>query len=118
MDDAGNQAGDHLGEIARLRERLSLLSQASRRINESLDFDDVLQGTLDSARSLTAARYGVMTLLDHAGGVERHLSSGLTAAEAEQLWLTPDRWQLFAALTIATPGDAVFANVGRRRCGY
>ncbi len=99
MDHAGNQAGDHEGEIARLRERLSLLSQASRRINESLDFDAVLQGTLDSARSLTAARYGVMTLLDHAGGVERHLSSGLTAAEAEQLWLTPDCWQLFAALT-------------------
>ena len=47
-----------------LRERLSRLSGASRRINESLEFDAVLQGVLDSARSLTAARYGVMTLLD------------------------------------------------------
>ncbi len=99
MDHDENQAGEHLEEIATLRERLSLLSQASRRINESLDFDTVLQGTLDSARSLTAARYGVMTLLDDAGGVEHFLASGLTAAEAERLWLTPDRWQLFEALT-------------------
>ena len=51
-------------EIEALRERLSRLSEASRRINESLDFDTVLQGVLDSTRSLTAARYGMMTLLD------------------------------------------------------
>ena len=60
MDDAGYL----LGEIARLRERLSRLSQASRRINERLDFDQVLQGALDSARYLTSASYGMMTLLD------------------------------------------------------
>ena len=43
-----------------LQERLSLLSQASLRINESLDFDAVFQGALDSARSLTGARHGVL----------------------------------------------------------
>ena len=43
-------------EIETLRERLSRLSDASLRINESLDFDQVLQGALDSARSLTGAR--------------------------------------------------------------
>ena len=41
-----------------LEERLSRLSQASLRINESLDFDQVLQGALDSAL------YGVITLPD------------------------------------------------------
>ena len=56
-------------EIEALQERLSRLSEASRRINESLDLDAVLQGVLDSARSLTAARYGVMTLLDDGGRV-------------------------------------------------
>ena len=86
-------------EVAALRERLSRLSAASRRINESLEFDEVLQGVLDSARSLTAARYGVMTLLDDGSGVEHHLTSGLTPAEDEQLWLTPDSWQLFESLT-------------------
>jgi len=45
-----------------LQERLTRLSEASLRINESLDFDEVLQCVLDAARSLTAARYGVMTL--------------------------------------------------------
>jgi len=80
-------------------DRLSRLSAASLRINESLDFDTVLQGVLDSARSLTAARYGVMTLLDEAGGVQHFLSSGMTGEEAGQLWLTPDRWELFESLT-------------------
>ena len=54
--------------IQALRDRLSRLSEASLRINESLDFDTVLQGVLDSARSLTGARYGAMTLLN--GAVE------------------------------------------------
>ncbi len=80
-------------------DRLSRLSAASLRINESLDFDTVLQGALDSARSLTAARYGVMTLLDEAGGVQHFLASGMTGEEAGQLWLTPDRWELFESLT-------------------
>ena len=82
-----------------LRERLSLLSQANLRINESLDFDAVLQGALDSARSLTGARYGVMTLLDDQGGVREFLSSGTTEREAEQLWLTPQGLGIFQALT-------------------
>ena len=82
-----------------LRERLSRLSAASRRINESLDFDQVLQGVLDSSCSLTGARYGVMTLLDDEGRVEDFLSSGTTPQEAEQLWLTPEGLRLFEALT-------------------
>ena len=48
-------------ELAReneaLRDRLSRLSEASLRINQSLDLDTVLQGVLDSARSLTPAPY-------------------------------------------------------------
>ncbi|MCY4448584.1 MAG: hypothetical protein OXE02_07030, partial [Chloroflexi bacterium] len=57
-------AGHRPPETEPAGDRLSRLSAASLRINESLDFDTVLQGVLDSARSLTAARYGVMTLLD------------------------------------------------------
>ena len=40
------------GEAAALRERLSRLSAASLRINESMELDTVLQDVLDSARSL------------------------------------------------------------------
>ena len=86
-------------EFRALQERLSRLSEASLRINESLDFDTVLHGVLDSARSLTAARYGVMTLLDDEGRVQDFLPSGMTSDEAERLWLTPDGWQIFDSLT-------------------
>ena len=81
-----------LRENGDLRQRLSRLSEASLRINESLDFDDVLQGVLDSARSLTAARYGVITLHGDGGIAEDFLSSGFTRDEADRLWTIPG-WQ-------------------------
>ncbi len=83
------QADESSREIAALRERLSRLSEASLRITEDLDFNSVLQGVLDSARSLTGARYGVVTLHDEAGVTQDFLSSGMTAEEAERLWTIP-----------------------------
>ena len=77
---------DLLQQIEALRERLSRLSEAGLRINESLDFDTVLQDVLDSARALTRARYGVITLLDESGRVRDFLSSGMTPEEAEGVW--------------------------------
>ncbi|MXZ88797.1 MAG: GAF domain-containing protein [Gemmatimonadetes bacterium] len=77
-------------QVASLRERLSTLSKASLRISESLDYDTVLQGVLDSARALTRARYGVITVLDGAGGIEEFLSSGFTPEEEERLWGLPE----------------------------
>ncbi|MCY4108903.1 MAG: response regulator [Chloroflexi bacterium] len=90
---------DLLRENESLRERLSRLSEASLRINESLDFEQVLQGVLDSARSLTGARYGVMTLLDDEGLPQDFLSSGLTPEESEVVWLMPEGLRVFQALT-------------------
>ena len=77
-------------EVASLRERLSTLSEASLRISESLDYDTVLQGVLDSACALTRARYGVITVLDDAGGIGEFLSSGFTPEEEERLWGLPE----------------------------
>ena len=77
---------DLLQQIEALRERLSRLSEASLRINESLDFDVVLQDVLDSARTLIQARYGVITLLDESGQVRNSLSSGLTSEDFELVW--------------------------------
>ena len=79
-------------EIAALRERLSRLSEAGLRITQNLDFNSVLQGVLDSARSLTNARYGVIALHDEAGNAGDFLSSGMTGDEAERLWRIPG-WQ-------------------------
>ncbi len=80
------------------RERLSRLSEASLRINESLDFDDVLQSVLDSARSLAGARFGTLTLLDDRGQIDDFLSSGLTPQEAQAMWDLPDALTLFEHL--------------------
>ena len=74
-----------------LRSRLSRLSEASLRINESLDPNTVLQEILDSARSLTDARYGVVATFDDTGQVEGFLTSGLTADESRQLWETTQK---------------------------
>ena len=86
-------------EIATLKERLTRLSEASLRISESLEFDVVLQGALDPARSLTGDRYGVMTLMDDGGEVQDFLSSGQTAPEAGGLWLLSEGQRVFASLS-------------------
>ncbi len=88
-------------EIKTLRQRLSRLSQASLRINESLDLQTVLQGVLDSARSLTDARYGVIATLDDSGKVDGLIASGMSDQEAEKLWET-------------TPGEH-FCNISSPR---
>ena len=65
-------------------DRLSRLSEeASLRINESIDLDAVPQGVLDSARSLTDARYAFVTTFDESGGIQEFLVSGLTARACE-----------------------------------
>ena len=81
--------------LSRLSDRLSRMSRASLLINESLDFDAVLQSVLDSARSLTGASYGLLTLLDEAGPAADFLSSGLTPAVVQRLWDLPDALKLF-----------------------
>ena len=86
-------------EVAALRERLSRLSEASLSINESLDFGAVLQGVLDSARSLTGARYSLITTLDQGGQVEDFLVSGLSADESRQLWELPEGLRFFERLS-------------------
>ena len=93
-----NREEDLVRENQALRERLSRLSEASLRINESLDFDTVLQGVLDSARALTEARYGVITLLDDAGQLQDVLSSGFDPDVAERLWGLAEGWTVFEYL--------------------
>ena len=73
--------------IRELEERLSRLGEAGLRINEGLDFNTVLQGVLDSARSLTGARYGVIALHDSDGTPGDFLSSGMTPEETDWLWM-------------------------------
>ena len=85
-------------EMEALRERLSRLNEANLRINESLDFDTVLQGVLDSARSLTGALYGIIVLLDDSAEIQDFLSSGLTSEQAQGVWDLSEGVRLFEYL--------------------
>ena len=80
-----------------LRECLTLMSQASLHINESLDFDTVFQGVLDSALALTRAHYGVTVLLylDNADQIQEFLRSGMTPEAGRPLWDHPNRMRFF-----------------------
>lgn len=82
-------------ENMRLRERMSRMGKAFLRINETLDFKSVLQGVLDSARSLTYAKYGMMTLLENGGRVQNCLSSGMTPNQTRRIWKKPENEVLF-----------------------
>ena len=82
-------------ETQALRERLSRLSEASVRINESLDFNVVLQETIDNARRLTNARYGVIATTDEAGGLDALLTSGTTEEQHGTLVTLPGGMGIF-----------------------
>ena len=82
-------------ENGELRERLATLTEASLRINESLDLDEVLQGVLDSARALTRAHYGVLTTVNDLERAEDFLTSGMSPQERRLVEKMPDRRQFF-----------------------
>ena len=85
-------------------ERLSRLGEASLRINESLDFGTVLQEVVDSARTLTASRYGAMTVFGEAGQMPDFIVSGLTKEEHQGLWDMPEGRSFFEYLSgLETP---------------
>ena len=98
-----NPPDELMRENEMLRERLALMSQASLRINESLDLDTVLQEVLDSARSLTGASYGAITLFDDSGSLTNLLFSGVTEHEAQMFQELPDGIQFLEYLS-AVPG--------------
>ena len=88
-------ADDLMRENQALRERLSRLSEASLRINESLDPDTVLQEVMDNARTLTAARFGAITTLDDEGGLLDFITSGLSPEEREGMLALSEGPRLF-----------------------
>ncbi len=94
-----NQPDERDREIAELRQRLSRLSEASLRINESLDLDTVLQEVVDNARALTASRYGAITIPGEAFRRPTFIASGLTSEEHQGLWDMPEGLGFFEYLS-------------------
>ena len=93
-----HQAMDQSQEIETLRERISTLSSAILRISATLDVTTVLQEVVDSARSLTGARYGVITTNDEQGQLQEYVSSGFTADEHAEFAAWPDGPKLWEHL--------------------
>ena len=73
-----------------MRQRLSLLSEASLRINQSLELEKVLQDVLDTACALTSARYGAIQLHDDRGWIVDFVTFGGTPEQAEMFWVMPN----------------------------
>ena len=90
--------GERDAEIRALRERIANLSAAVLRISASLDVGAVLRETVDSARALTGARYGVITTIDEAGQPQEFVTSGLTVDEQQQMMEWPDAIRFFEHL--------------------
>ena len=76
-----NPSDDHGLATEAVRDRLSRLSAAILRINESLDLDTVLQEVVDGACALTGARYGGITTHDGSGQLREFVTHGLTEEE-------------------------------------
>ena len=89
---------------AALRDRLTKLSEASLRINESLDIEAALQGVLDAARSVAGASYALITTLDASGNLEDYLVIGMSSDDAERLWQSLEGPRLFEYMN-ALPGS-------------
>ena len=77
--------GQNKPDGEQLRERLSKLSDASLRINSSLDLNTTLQSIVDGACSLTDARYGALLLFDDRGGVQSLVTSGISAEQRKKV---------------------------------
>ena len=84
------RAGELRQEYEALRDRTSRLSAAILRISASLDLDTVLREVVESARILTGARRGAITMADESGEVRDFVSSGTTPEEHRQLEAWPD----------------------------
>ena len=78
-----------------LRERVSALSAAILRISASLDVVTVLREVVESARALTAARYGIIATVDEEGVPQEFVISGVPPGQERLLATWPEAPQLF-----------------------
>ena len=78
-----------------LRARLAALSAASLRSSASLDLETVLTEVVESARTLTGARFGAIATIDETGTPRDFVTSGFTEEEHRRLAEWSDGPRLF-----------------------
>ena len=79
--------------------RLARFSEACLRITSGQALDSVLQEVIDSACSLTEARYGGLITLGDSGAIEDFKTSGITHEERRRLGDLPKRLGILGYLT-------------------
>lgn len=97
-------SAEYESKFRMLLKRVSRLNDACLRINENLEFENVLEGVVESARHLTDAKYGLIIVIDEAGVVQECLTAGLTPEETAQVWTYREGEHLLKHFAnIATP---------------
>ena len=82
--------------IETLEGRISDLCAAILRVSASLDLETVLREIVDSARTLTGARYGLIATVDDAGEPQDFVTAGLEPGQHAAMAAWPDGPRLFA----------------------
>ena len=90
-----NDADDMRRELEAARARTAALSAAILRTNASLDLDTVLGEVVESARTLTGARWGIIVTIDEAGAPGDFVFSGFAPEEQREIYTWPDSARLF-----------------------
>ncbi len=90
-----SESGDLKRENEALRARIATLNAAILKINASLDLDTVLGEVVESARSLTSARWGVIATVNEDGAPGEFVFLGFTPEEQLELYTWPDHARLF-----------------------
>ena len=93
-----SKTDDRRRDIEALRERISALTTAILRISTSLDVDTVLREIAEAARTLTGARYAVITTVDGTGRLEDAVLCGFTPEEERQIVAWTDNMRVFETL--------------------
>ena len=93
-----SETGDQGREIELLRERISALTAAILRISASLDVGTVVRESAEAARTLTGARYAIITTIDDTGQPEDVVFSGFAPEEERQVEAWTDKWRVFEVL--------------------
>ena len=70
-------------------DQVSRVLEACLLISQGFDHKSVLQEVIDSARSLTDARYGALVAFDEHGAIKEFLTSGMTSDEHQWLRQLP-----------------------------
>ena len=85
-------------ELHAARERITTLSSTILRINAIPDLDTMLGEVVESARTLTGARWGIIATIDETGAPPDFVFAGFTPEEERELAAWPHCLSLFGHL--------------------